>query len=259
MSVSITIRQSPRRARGFTLVELMITVSIALFLVGGLLTILQNVRTTYNNQQQLVQLQDEQRFALTVITDAVQAAGYFPDPTAYTVDSFATGGNFLLGQGQVFYGSHTPGVADNVAQDTLGTRFVTSPGYGPVLCNGVDTSQPGQPANNPWTVAFSVGADPATGKQALLCSVNGGTAFALVENVTALAVYYGVRRNVALGYDVDTYETWDIVKAADWPNISAVRIVITFANPLFGQTTSQPQFITLERVIEVMSRGGPYT
>src|SRR5215469_18788533 len=94
MSVSITIRQSRRRARGFTLVELMITVSIALFLVGGLLTILQNVRTTYNNQQQLVQLQDEQRFALTVITDAVQAAGYFPDPTNYTTGNFLPAGNF---------------------------------------------------------------------------------------------------------------------------------------------------------------------
>jgi type IV pilus assembly protein PilW len=239
----------------------MVTVSIALFLVGGLLTILQNVRATYNQQQQLVLLQDEQRFALTVITDAVQAAGYFPDPVNFNNGSFAAVAPFNT-TGQVLFGTHPVPGADNVAQDTLSARFITSPGYGPVLCNGVDTSQPGQPVNNPYTVAFSVGADPANpGNQALLCSVNGGVPFALVENVTALAVYYGVKRNTGLiDYNVDTYETGDIAFAgADAANISSVRVVITFKNPLFGQTTTQPQFITLERVIEVMSRGGPYT
>jgi type IV pilus assembly protein PilW len=264
MSTRGTFRHS-RADRGFTLVELMVTVSIALFLVGGLLTILQNVRATYNQQQQLVQLQDEQRFALTVITDAVQAAGYFPDPTNYDVNNFTITPPFNIGTGQVFAGSHTVGAADNVAQDTFSTRFWTNTGYvnsgyGPVLCNGVDTAQ--QPAGlTKWTVTFSVGPDPATGNSALLCSVNGGAAFALVDNVTALAVYYGVKRDIALAdYNVDTYETWDIVGGGtDWQNISSVRIVITFLNPLFGQTTTQPQFITLERVIEVMSRGGPYT
>jgi type IV pilus assembly protein PilW len=261
MSASTTFRQSSRRASGFSLVELMVTVSIALFLVGGLLTILQNVRATYNQQQQLVQLQDEQRFALTVITDAVQAAGYFPDPTNYTTGNFLLSGNFQADW--VFFGTHVTGAADNVAQDTLSTRFWTdtsyvNSGYGPVLCNGVDTSkQP--PGPQQWFVTFSVGPDPATGNSALLCSVNGGAAFALVDNVTALAVYYGVKRDLTLGdYNVDTYETFDTVQLSvnDPLNVSSVRIVITFANPLFGQTPTQPQFITLERVIEVMARGG---
>src|SRR5256884_9927165 len=71
------------RERGFTLVELMVTVAIALFLIGGLLTVLQNVRGAYNNQQQLTQLQDQQRFALTILADVIQAGGYFPDPVAW--------------------------------------------------------------------------------------------------------------------------------------------------------------------------------
>ena len=54
---------------GFTLVELMVTVAIALFLLGGLVTIVENVRKANLNQTRLAQLQDEQRFALTVITD----------------------------------------------------------------------------------------------------------------------------------------------------------------------------------------------
>src|SRR4029077_6122706 len=85
----------PRAAqRGFTLVELMVTVGIALFLLGGLVTIVQNVRQTSITQQRLAELQDAQRFALTVITDAVQAAGYFNDPTAFTTGSFPIAGAF---------------------------------------------------------------------------------------------------------------------------------------------------------------------
>src|ERR1700716_3128240 len=55
---STTIRRLGRAQRGFTLVELMITVAIALFLLGGLVTILQNVRAAYNSQQALAQLSD---------------------------------------------------------------------------------------------------------------------------------------------------------------------------------------------------------
>ena len=77
------LRSAPR-ARGFTLVELMVTVAIALFLIGGLLTIIQNVRNRYTDQQALAQLQDQQRFAMGIITDIVQQAGYFPDPPLRT-------------------------------------------------------------------------------------------------------------------------------------------------------------------------------
>jgi type IV pilus assembly protein PilW len=239
-----------RAARGFSLIELMVTVSIALFLLGGLLTIVQNLRQTYNTQQSLVQLLDEQRFALTVVTDAVQAAGYFNDPTQYTTTGFPAAAPF--GVGWVFFGTHTAGQADNVAQDTLSTRFHSAPGYGPVLCNGTDSSTQ---AAQFWTIKLYLNAGQ------LMCQVNNNAGVALVNGVQAMAVYYGVKRNVALAdYNVDTYETFDVVGASgsDWDNISSVRLVLTFTNPLAGQTT-QPPTITIERVIEVMSRAGPHT
>ena len=79
------------RQRGFTLVELMVTVGIALFLLGGLVTILQNVRQANLNQQALAQLQDQQRFAMTVISDMIQQAGYYPSYTE--TQSSAMGAN----------------------------------------------------------------------------------------------------------------------------------------------------------------------
>jgi type IV pilus assembly protein PilW len=197
-----------RDERGFTLVELMVTVAIALFLLGGLLTIVQTVRRASLSQQQLAQLQDEQRFALTVITDAIQSGGYFANPITDTSGNFAAAANpapatatAAFGAGAAFTGFHTVGAADNAALDTLATRFIAAPGYGPILCDGTDSSQVGAPT--PETIAFYI-AVTAAGSQ-LLCSVNSGPPVALVTGVTAMAVYYGVKRDLTFAdYNVDT-------------------------------------------------------
>ena len=49
--------------RGFTLVELMIAVVIGLFLVGGLLTLVQAMKRTTVSQSGLSQLQENERMA----------------------------------------------------------------------------------------------------------------------------------------------------------------------------------------------------
>lgn len=250
--------RSLRAQRGFTLVELMVTVGIALFLLGGLVTIAQNVRQTSLNQQRLAQLQDEQRFAMTVITDAVQAGGYFSDPTSYTTASFGVAANPAptagFAAGYVFAGSHVTGAADNVALDSLATRFQTNQGHGPILCDGTDTSQ-NPPGANTYQILFTVSGGA---NSQLLCSVNGGVAQPLVDGVQAMAVYYGVKRNATADYNVDTYVTWDQMQGNDYFTVSAVRVVLTFINPLAGQA-GQPATITMERVIEVMSRAGIHT
>jgi type IV pilus assembly protein PilW len=251
-----------RDERGFTLVELMVTVAIALFLLGGLLTIVQTVRRSSMSQQALAQLQDEQRFALTVITDAIQSAGYFANPLTDTIANFGAAANpapttptaaFLAGS--AFTGFHTVGALDNAAQDSLATRFIAAPGYGPILCDGTDSSQ--LPAGT-HTIAFFVQLTPGVGNQ-LMCSVDSKVAVALVTGVTAMAVYYGVKRDLTFAdYNVDTYLTWDqMVAPADMQSVSAVRVVLTFANPLAGPgQVNQPASITMERIVEVMGRAG---
>jgi type IV pilus assembly protein PilW len=241
------------KQRGFTLVELMVTVGIALFLLGGLVTIVQNVRMANMSQTALAQLQDEQRFAMTVIADAVQEGGYFADPTVGATN-FGAAPNPAPGApfqaGWAFAGSHTTGVADTAANDTIATRFQTQLNYGPILCNGTDTSQQGAATH---LIQFSV-----AGGQ-LLCSVDNAAAVPLVTGVQAMAIYYGVKRDTAFAdYNVDTYVTWDQMVNTDFTSISSVRVVLTFANPLFGQA-NQPATITTERVIEVMARAGMHT
>jgi type IV pilus assembly protein PilW len=245
---------SLRAARGFTLVELMVTISIALFLLGGLVTILQTVRRTYASQQAQVQLQDQQRFAVTLLTDVIQSGGYFDNPTGDTILSAlpAVAPNF--GSGQAFFG--TQGAVLPAAGDTIYVRFRTAPGDGIINCSG---SSNASGVDQVYTNLFSV--NPATGQ--LMCSLNGAAAVPLVSGVVNLQIYYGVKRAVpASDYNVDTYEQANAMQASDWDQISSVRVVVTFANPLWGtpnQPVTIPQYITFERVIQVMSRAGDYT
>jgi len=246
-----------RTARGFTVVELMVTIAIALFLLGGLVTIVQSVRRTYADQQALVQLQDQQRFAITLLTDVIQSGGYYDNPVADTISSalptFAP-----LGQGQAFYG--TQGAAVPAAGDTIYVRFRTAQNDGIINCSGGSNTAFAPDAV--YTNMLYVNAN-----QQLVCqlSVNGGAFSApvpLVNGVANLAIYYGVKRQIpAADYNVDTYEQANAA-ANDWLNVSAVRVRVTFVNPLFGApnqpVTTQP-YIVVERVIQVMSRAGDYT
>lgn len=247
---SAIVRHAAHRERGFTLIELMVTVGIALFLLGGLLTIVQNVRQSYFNQQALAQLQDQQRFAMTVITDVIQAGGYFPSPTAFTPQSaLPAAGNYQ--QGQAFWGTHNAAAPG----DTLGIRYMTAINDGVIVCDGTTNT-----AFNPtqtYTNLFSV--NQPLGQ--LQCQLNGAAPVALVSGVTNLQILYGVKRNFALNdYNVDTYLAADQMNPADWLNISSIRVQLTFANPLFRQAgQGQAPFITFQRVVEVMARAGVHT
>jgi type II secretory pathway pseudopilin PulG len=260
MNTSFKERNHGARSQGgFTLVELMVTVGIALFLLGGLVTIMQNVRQANLTQGSLNSLLDEQRFALTVMADAIQVAGYVANPTLDTSANWAAVG--LFPAQAAITGQHSPAgvVPDSTAQDTIFVRFDTVPaagspfGTGPILCNGTDTSV--LPANS-YIIGFRVQSNT------LQCSVDGGNSWeSIVPGVQALAIYYGINRgSPGADYNIDTYVTADnLVPPTDFLTISSVRIAITFLNPLWAPGSPQPQLITVERVVQVMNRAGVVT
>jgi type IV pilus assembly protein PilW len=266
---TVSIHRIPQAARdegGFTLVELMVTVAIALFLLGGLLTVVQNVRQTDINQRALSQLQDSERFALTVITDVVQAGGYLPDPVAWTpATSLLQVGN--VEAGQALSGTH----AAAAPGDTLIVRFRTALNDGVILCDG--STNTAQGLTHAFTNTFSVQINANPLLSGLYCQVDnlGASAAApgvlIVAGVVNMKVYYGVKRDFTFSdYNVDTYLTADQMCSPianpcgsdDWSNVSSVRVILTFINPLAGQP-GQPAQIQFERVIEVMGRAGVHT
>src|ERR1700722_10704503 len=93
-------RHRAQRQGGFTMVEIMVALLIGLFLMGGLMTLLQNNRKAFSSQSLLGQLQDSERLAMTMMTGVIQQSGFFPDPTLNPpASALPLAGSFAAGQG----------------------------------------------------------------------------------------------------------------------------------------------------------------
>jgi len=231
--------------RGFTLIEILIALLIGLFLLGALLTIVQTNRTVFGNQNKLAQLQDGERMGLTMMTDVIQSAGYFPDPTNYTLNTTLTAiAPFATGQSVYgIYSATPPG-------DQLFIRYMTAGGDGILNCSG--QSNPTGGPNTLYVNTFQV----LNGQ--LVCTMNG-TQYNLVSGATNLSVLYGVKANAgATGNNVDTYMNAAQVTAAGlWGSVISALVQLTFTNPVYVANQGQQPTVSIQRVISVMNQTGP--
>jgi len=232
--------------RGFTLIEILIALLIGLFLAGALLTIVQTNRTVFGNQNKLAQLQDGERMALTMMTDVIQSAGYFPNPTQNTLNNSLTIVAPFVAAGQSVYGVYSatpPG-------DQISIRYMTAGGDGILNCSG--QSNPTGGPNTLYVNTFQVL------NNQLICTMNG-TQYNLVNGVTNLSVLYGVKANAgATGNNVDTYMNAAQVNAAGlWGSVISALVQLTFTNPLYIANQGQPQTVVIQRVVGLMSQTGP--
>ena len=252
--------------RGFTLIEILIALLIGVFLLAALLTIVQANRHVYGDQSQLAQLQDSERMAMTLMTDVIQMAGYFPNPTQNTLDgSLIQSGAFAQGQ------SITGAFSSTVPGDSISVRYMTAGSDGILNCSGLSNPNPPPAAggaNILYVNTFSV----VNGQ--LVCTlttipasttvqynlVSGVTNATTTFGVANLSILYGVKTNAgAAGNTVDTYLNASQVTAAnDWNNVISVLIELTFTNPLYTNgSTTQPKTIEIQRVVGIMNQLGP--
>ncbi len=249
-----------RRDAGFTLVELSVALVIALFLLAGLFTMEQSTRQASAQQTLLAQLQDNERLAMTIMTDVIQAGGFFADPTTYQAGTAlpSVSATFFPNAGEGIYGVTTAG-----QPDTIYVQFMSA---GPatdnmILCNGQQT-----PTANPG-IAYINQFSVVNGQ--LLCTVSTNIAAAVAQitnppvvlvdsGVQNLSILYGVAMSGTNGYNVDTYMTAAQIQANSikWSDVSSVKVTLTFANPLYVPNQGLPQTVTFERVIGVMGRSG---
>ncbi len=227
---------SLKRQRGVGLVEILVAMFIALFLLVGIVTIFSTTRATYGAQQNLSNLQDNERLAMIMLTRVIQTAGYYPDPTTSTAAA-----SFPATAPYVVNGQAVSGTA--AAPDTLRGRYVTVAGDGIEDCNG---GNPGGLRDN----VFSINAATNT----LQCAVNGANPQPLVSGVQNMQVLYGVDPGNASTSSTSQITAYVAANAvANWSTVKSVRITLAFINPLAGQP-GQPNPLPFTIVVPVMSR-----
>jgi len=254
--------------RGVTLVEMLIAVLIGLFLLGGLLTLVGAMKRTSKIQTSLSLLHDSERFAMSLVTDVVQSAGYFPLPLGNTTNTAVnqmlavtvTAGGvtvpFVAGQ---MVGGKDGGTPNTAETDTFAVRYMTTGGDGIINCTGGTSA-----TQTTWISTFYLDAN-----HNFVCaqSVQTNTAavtalpVTLISGVQYLSVVYGVRTSTAAGsHSVDTYLTASQVTAGSyWPSVMSVKVTFYLINPLAGQpgqTATAMATIPFTRVIALMSQVG---
>jgi len=234
------------RERGYSMIELSVALVVALFLLQGLFTILQNTRNASTNQDQLARLQDEQRMSMTMLTDVIQQSGYYPG--AQTIDAttalpastlFATGGQYVAGGAN----------ATAAYGDTVSVRYQGDSSGGVLDCVGSVI-----PNGTLEEMTFSV-TQVNNEPLGLYCSVNGAQPVPLIPNVTKMTVTYGV--DSSSSGSTNAYLTSTQVGAgAFWSSVMSVKVALLFGNPLFGQPGQTKQNLPFNRVIAVLSKTG---
>jgi type IV pilus assembly protein PilW len=261
---------APRPAqRGFTLVELMVAITIGLFLTGGLLTLTSAMKRTSSVQGGLSQLHDNERIALSLMTDVIQSTGYYPYPNPIPTTPPTASSAFpaittpsTWAAAQLIQG--TDGGTASAQLDTLSVRYSSAGGDGILSCTGNTVT-----AAASWIATFSL---DGAGNLDCGLSTNGAaaTTVALVSGVQYMQILYGVQTNVAAGtYSVDTYLTaTQVTHGGYWPSVISVQVTLWFTNPLFcttncqaGQQTAPAQqaTVSVSRTIALMSKAGVTT
>ena len=242
--------RGPRQS-GFTLIELMIAITISVFLIGGLLMMVQSTKNAFITQNQLAQLQDNERLAMTFMAEVIQSAGYFPRPDQYINLNVFPASAVFAAQNQVVVGTTSATTGDTVTvrygaglNDNIfncrGTMNTTTANYDTFVMKF-------------WVNPVSAG-NPSPTLTCTFSSTTNATAInvPLVSGVSSLAVTYGVARSgVDTGSCADTYLNAGQMTATDWSNVCSVRVQTFFINPLKPTTT-----IAITRVIAVMNAAG---
>ncbi|MBW8364971.1 MAG: PilW family protein [Rhizobium sp.] len=227
-----------KRQSGIGLVEIMVSMVIALFLLLGIGTIFITTRSTYGDQQGLSNLQDNERLAMFMLTNVIQIGGYFPDPLTTTAAASLPGSGTYPANPYPLNGQAVSGTEGGAAPDTVRARFVTASGDGIGSCNGgANTSGANVLVDNVFDISGNT----------LRCAVNGANPQPLVTGVSDMQVLYGV--DTTGSGSATQYFTAALVP--NWNNVKSVRITLTFQNPLAGQAANP---FTFTKIVPVMNK-----
>lgn len=235
------------RQAGFTLVEMMVAITIGLVVVFGMTATFVSLKNTFNSQDKLGRLQDNERLSLTFLTTAINNAGYYPDPK----NASPLAGGTAPGSSPSSPGGTMPAnayifgtAADSTNAESLQTSFATLSTDNLISCLGTTYTGAGTAiVRNIYYVD--------TANKNLMCRVlvnnntldamaNGGTPQVVVSGVSSMSVQYGIAPG---GTQITNYVP--VGSVATWTTVKAVRVTLNFTNPFGGADVTRVHTINL--------------
>ncbi|WP_293761988.1 PilW family protein [uncultured Aquitalea sp.] len=252
-----------RRARqaGISMVELMVSLTISLILLLALYSIFMTTRLSQQSENGLAQMQEDQRMAMTIISQMIQSAGYYSNRMSSGRDSLfpviaSSSQQLPFSVGQFISGR----AGDANTPDVIGVRFQigtneNAASDGVVNCLG---------ATDPAVYSNVITVDAASLQ--LTCSVNGQQPAVAVaggkraNGMAGAAIpcknagYQGIS-NLKLQYGYDASGSGSVTQylaasgVTDWAAVRSVKVALT---TLYCQRQGVlPAAVTISRVVFV--------
>ncbi len=250
-----------RAARGFGLVEIMISLVLASFLVLGLATMVANVQGTYSNQTEFAAVNDKERYAASLFQDLIMTSGYFSLsqvtqtylnsnqlPTAKGALPAESASGYSYGIGQGLSGGYG---GSATTPDTLNVRFqaVSGDGGSPFNCLGQTAAPTGSTGSQLATGVYESQLSISSAGN-LVCETGSGsglgtTQTVLIDGVSNMKILYGID-TLNNGY-VTQYVNASNIAGANWFLVRSVQVTLTFKTATMAGNV-QPTFTQIYQV-----------
>ncbi len=226
-----------KKQNGFTLIELMISMLIGLFLLGAVMTLYLGNKRSYQEQQQFIMLEEAGRNALFELRDTIQHTGY------RTADLFPITNNFITGVVTPSFcnGAGVNATNSNIADATIINSTVDAAidTIGVVYFGDNTLSTDCSGTALPADCLLRTSIDPMAAKiynsfnivtvgtiPELQCAGSlGPAATTLVKGVENMQINYGVDQN--MDGQVDNYMNATVVASeAAWNQVISVQIAV---------------------------------
>lgn len=223
----------PGRQRGFSLIELLIAVTLGLVVLLAVTNVFISSRQSFRTQEGLAQIQETGRLLNYLVYPYIRLAGYLPNPVTQTNPVLIYTGTATAVRGENNVTGHA---VAKTGTDTITVRYRGQDNFAGTAADGSITNctntggAAGVRALDLVESTFYVG-PAASGISSLFCrtTVAGGTADVepLLEGVQDMQILYGVGGPSPTTGDRVTQRYFSATDVPNWNNVTSVQMTIT--------------------------------
>ena len=226
-----------KRQQGFSIIELMIAVTLGMVMMGAALQFIISTKQTYEVNDDISRIQENGRIALDIIVNDLQMAGY-----RKPLNGDGKVPDFFLKECTSSGGAAMPCAAESGGvnnSDTLAIQYDPPPDDGVTPDTDCLGTAVAAPATDIIVNVYTVADIDGDGINSLYCQGFNATteswispaAQPLVDGIDSMQVLYRVT-NITATPNTYRYISRDQLVNTDFPNITAARVALLVSNGL---------------------------